>query len=628
MKLKRILTITIILSVDMVYGQMKNDTLPQFTKTEILSEHSTFAKVELIDSSNLFNGLDNLIEDNTSIFTKNYGNGQLSTLSIRGNGAAQTQVFWNGFTMNPPNVGQSDLSLIPGFFVSNAFINYSGASTINGSGGIGGSLDISTPGRFKKGLHGAIGKEYASFTNFTSVYQLSFGKNRFFNELKVLHKKGINDFDYTDLSDPERPKKTQINNELNQKGVQYNLGYWINAKNKLSSSFEYFDSWREIPPYYGVTNNEFQTDKNLKSFISWKSFQRNFKTDVRFAYFEDKNHYTDSVWMTFSENDSRSLQGQARASFDLPFNFKLETSLQHIQSEAKSKDYAETKSRIESGLYIKVSQEFKKIYYEVFARQEMIDNNLSPIIAGGGIIYSTLNDRLDFKTNISTNYRTPTLNERYWNPGGNLDLLPEEGWTAELGFVADLLKNKKSRLNEFSLFTTGFYNETSNWIKWQPGANFIWSPMNVKSITNQGIEAGLGFGLHIFSKFFLNTNLSYTLTDSKNTGFADENSTLFDKRTVYIPIHKVSGRIRLSYKSFSITYNQIAVSNVFTSEDNENKLLGYFPAHVGFTYSNKFNKLHYNIIARVNNLYDQAYQVVALRPIPGRNYSISATISF
>ena len=41
---------------------------------------------------------------------------------------------------------------------------------------------------------------------------------------------------------------------------------------------------------------------------------------------------------------------------------------------------------------------------------------------------------------MARSYRAPTLNERYWVPGGNPALLPEAGWGSEAGLRHQMLR--------------------------------------------------------------------------------------------------------------------------------------------------------------------------------------------
>ena len=47
------------------------------------------------------------------LYIKNYGPGQLATLSLRGTSAQHTAVLWNGLNIALPTLGQNDLALLP-----------------------------------------------------------------------------------------------------------------------------------------------------------------------------------------------------------------------------------------------------------------------------------------------------------------------------------------------------------------------------------------------------------------------------------------------------------------------------------------------------------------------------------
>jgi iron complex outermembrane receptor protein len=252
--LKNSVLILVILIENVSFSQLKSITLKEFVKEEVLSNLKTFSKVSLLDSNSQFLSLSDVLESSSPVYVKKYGKGQLSTLSIRGNGASQTQLFWNGFKMNSPTLGQTDLSLIPLFFISKVNLNYSGASSMDGSGGIGGSIQLANKLEWKKGVHGEISQEFASFSNSTSGLGISFGGKRFYHQLKVLYQKGINDFEFVDISKKNKPFKKQENNGLKQFGAQYELGIQVNNKNLIQSTFfflivieSYLQSLEESP---------------------------------------------------------------------------------------------------------------------------------------------------------------------------------------------------------------------------------------------------------------------------------------------------------------------------------------------------------------------------------------------
>ena len=98
-----------------------------YAQSDTLKEHlvldnnaiegiNTFSVVEL-DSMKLAKYFgqttEELLGKSAGLFIKQYGAGNLATLSIRGSSANQTQVLWNGIPVNPASLGLTDLTLLP-----------------------------------------------------------------------------------------------------------------------------------------------------------------------------------------------------------------------------------------------------------------------------------------------------------------------------------------------------------------------------------------------------------------------------------------------------------------------------------------------------------------------------------
>ena len=166
---------------------------PVEISANIIENAKSTKTVFLIDSisKTTSKSVSDLLEKNSSIFIKKYGKGQLSSISIRGTGASHTQIYWNGFKINSPTLGQTDLSLLPLFFLQEANVNYGSSSILDGSGGLGGSVQLKNSVKWKNGLHFILRKEFASFSNSVSKYGISYGNNRIFYQLKILNLKGI-----------------------------------------------------------------------------------------------------------------------------------------------------------------------------------------------------------------------------------------------------------------------------------------------------------------------------------------------------------------------------------------------------------------------------------------------------
>jgi vitamin B12 transporter len=259
------------------------------------------------------------------------------------------------------------------------------------------------------------------------------------------------------------------------------------------------------------------------------------------------------------------------------------------------------------------------------------------LVYGAGLNYK-LGNKFGLKGNYSTNYRVPTINDLYWNPGGNEKLNPERGWTAELGIDYDKVSKKrglryrKGYFNDeqkINLGIRGFYNQTNNWIQWQPTDFGYWEPVNLKSIENKGVEASVKYKYSNNKKASkIKANFFYTFTRSTNLSFSNGSEELINKQTVYVPMHKATFFLSYSYKKLSFSYSQLYNSRVFIDASNSAYLPYYFPANTGVDYLINFKQIKLKLGLKVINLYNEQYHVTANRPIPGRNYSVTLKLNF
>ena len=576
----------------------------------------------LLDSitRNTSSNISDILEKNSSVYIKKYGKGQLSTISLRGTGASQTQIYWNGFKINSPTLGQTDLSLLPLYFIQEATVNFGTSSILDGSGGLGGSVELNNRLNWKKDIHFFIGKEFSSFANSISTYGISYGNKRIYSQLKLLHLKGVNNFKFNDISKKNKPLIEQVNNRVNQLGIQYEFAIKLTRKDLLTSAFFYLKSNREIPPIIGgVSNKESQKDNNFRSFVSWKAFRKRYKSELKISLFNEKMNYIDSISSVFSEIKVNTYQASYKMNFQFFDKLNFDFITLESFSEVNSNGFDKIKQRNDLAFYLKVNQTVKKITYDIFVRQEIIDELISPLITGFSLNYRLLKkNKLDFKVNFANNYRSPTLNDLYWNPGGNPDLLPEHGWNGEIGL--------DSQLKRFKLSIHGFYGEINNWIQWLPSDKSYWTPINLKAVINKGIETSIFYKTKVF-KFPFSVNLIYAFTNSKNKKTANKNDNTIGKTLIYVPNHKITGNFILKYKSFLLNYNQIYTSKVFIDATNTIYLPHFFPANVSISKQVNLKELKINFQFQINNLYNEPYQIVANRPVPGINYEFKIKLT-
>jgi len=136
--MKKLLLFLFLCVVTAVQAQLKPDSVHSLSPVSIcatrLKDFSIGMKVDHLDSLTLsrfqWASLGELLGTHTSLFLKTYGEGSLTTVSFRGTSASHTGVLWNGFSINSPNIDQTDLSLIPVYFFNSVEILHGGASSL------------------------------------------------------------------------------------------------------------------------------------------------------------------------------------------------------------------------------------------------------------------------------------------------------------------------------------------------------------------------------------------------------------------------------------------------------------------------------------------------------------------
>jgi iron complex outermembrane receptor protein len=218
--------------------------------------------------------------------------------------------------------------------------------------------------------------------------------------------------------------------------------------------------------------------------------------------------------------------------------------------------------------------------------------------------------------NGSKNFRIPTFNDLYWQPGGNLDLVPESSYQLDFGQVFNY--------KFFNLKLNAFYIITDDLIQWQPNITGLWSPTNIAEVENYGLESELTLK-KTFGKNHLQLNANYSYTVSEDT--------TTKKQLIYVPFHKGNMNLAYSFKSFSMFYQHLFNGNVFITDDNLTgrlySLNAFDVANFGFNYKiviTKSNTLDLGFT--VNNVYNEIYQNVASRPMPNRNFNIQVHYKF
>ncbi|MBN1183602.1 MAG: TonB-dependent receptor plug domain-containing protein [Bacteroidales bacterium] len=593
---------------------------------------------------NQFNCITEILHNYTPVFVKSYGNGGLATVSFRGTHASHTKVQWNGMDINSPMLGQVDFSNIPVFFFDDMELYHGNSSLLNGSGGLGGSIALGTHPDWDNKFDISLINQAGSFGTFNTGMKVGFGNNRIQIKSRIFYGKSNNDFTYFNTSIPGGGWEKNKNAAFQSIHLMQEAYYRINSSQQLSLAVWCGVNIREVPPlmnYGGVYRKEELNNKDIKATAGWSFLDKTgAQWSIHSGYNSNQLTYFlgDSVdnlirtdnfdTISNSRSDMQSIQNNLDWEKNLGILGEWHVSVYHQFEQANTHDDAPQSrngydaQRNKLGIMVNVDKTFTSGFSGfLILRQELVDDSFLPPSALLGLqISANTSWNPMMKVSVASNNNIPSLNALYWVPWGNEDLKTEEGYSGDLGFAI----SKQSKNLQFQSSINLFGSYMYDWIMWVPGK----SAQNVQEVFARGAEASLRTNIHVFDvNFTFSGNYSFTRTTSEKRSGINDNSE--GKQLIYIPLHKVGTYAKCDYRKFYIKQTFSFTDKRYSSLDND--LLNTMPEYylhdivIGKEIEKERIGLDFNI--GVQNIFDQAYQSVLYRAMPGRHYKLSLVVN-
>ncbi len=602
----------------------------------------------LVLSQKINLSLSELLAENTSVFIKNNGRGALSTASFRGTASSHTQVSWNGININSPMLGMVDFSLIPVYVIDAVNLKHGTASIVDKSGGLGGSINTSNNINWNKKFELKYLQAIGSYDTYDEFLQVGGGNDKVHIRTGIYHNYSKNDYTFINRLIPieiqetgefEHPLDTNKNAAYTRYGLLQEVYLRLNSKNMLTLRYwgQYAD--RNIPtltssedslnskPSYALDTDHKMVgewkhvgDKSLLLFrSSFSGKQLNFKSIKLIS----GSVSSDEISSESTQNSyCNSLSYTYNSIYNLSYKGNLSVNHHDVETYEKLLGVGYHKQRTEYTAFLGAYKElYKRLNISLLLRQEMVDGIVLPTMPFVGFDYRVFKNT-DFlvKGNVARNYHLPNLNDLYWQPGGNPNLLPEEGYSAEMGLEYKLLMKK----HLLRLELTGYHSDISNWILWVPNTKGYWEPNNVKRVLSQGVEASLNIK-GILGKVDYRISGTYAFTPSINYGDTiASGDKSYGKQLVYIPLHSGNLMVNFLYKGYTVSYQHNSYSKRYTTTSNDlssgNVFPSYFMNDISLSKEFKIRKIRYLFEFKVFNVLGERYHTILKQAMPGRNY--------
>lgn len=543
----------------------------------------------------------------TPIAMKQYGPSGIGTSSIRGGSAAQTSILWNGFALNNPMLAQSDLSLIPAPLLDRVSLTYGSGSALWGSGAVGGVIALENQVRFNDGFLAEAGLGWGSFGQQQQHLRLNYGGELATTQLRVFRRQARNDFGYTDLFGESR---TLDHARSRQTGVTFSQSFRF-GEHQLAAHTWWQQAERQIPPTRVQSQSVAeQEDAALRLALHYSYQTDRWQLNARAARFADRLGYRDSLLDLATDSRAISYWGEILGGYRASAGHHLEMGIQFNDQTGKSAAYAGSGQRQSwswRGRYRWYPAEGWLVSLRL--RQSWADGKRLPLIPYLGV-HGVLTPWLTVRANVNRSYRLPGLDDLYWNPGGNPDLLPEAGWGQELGVQSN------ATIGSFKLRAgiTAFSRQIDNWIQWVPG-NSYWSPRNIRDVWSRGIEHDIAVNWQA-TDWAASLRLFYHYVRSTDESDAGQ-------QLIYVPRHQVGGQVGVQRGTWFLRYNHRCSSRSYTVADHTGSIAGWQRGDVHLGYYWSALGLSGRLQASVLNLWNADYELVVNRPLPGRHMQIN-----
>lgn len=574
-------------------------SLRNFSKTQMVSvlNDSVIAKNNT--------SLTSLLNYNSVLYFKENGYGMVSSPSFRGTTAQQTAVIWNGININSQLNGQTDFNTIPLNGFDEIAVRSGGGSSIYGSSAIGGSIHLNNELHFKNRFDNELRLSYGSFSTVNAAYNLRASNRQMSAELGVSRNSSDNDYEY-----PNTKNKHNENGQYYNSSMNAAFGYRISNRNFVKMYSQIFEGERHFSGTLAAKSKSKYQDLNSRNLLEWDSFFGTFISKLKFAWLSEQYKYFENAQTAiFETSKAETLVAKYDLLYSLPENMSVNAIADYTQTKGVGEQISENARQVGSGALLFRHAVTRHFGYEASVKKEITNNYQSPLLFALGSHYAVFkNYTLLF--NVSKNFRIPSFNDLYWQQLGNPDLKPERSYQAELG--------QQFKTKTLAVAATAYYISIDQMIQWAPSANGVWRPENVAEVRSYGAELSLDMskrlGRHSLN---LHSNYAYTISEDWAT----------KEQLIYVPVHKANINLAYAFQNFSADCQFLYNGMVYTPSQKYRMVDGYFVSNAGIAY--EFGKsTQIKAGFRVLNIWNEDYQSVLQRPMPGRNYSISLTLKF
>lgn len=599
--------------VDKSYYSVSLTPDPIQQKEVIVSGEDYFSQGQITNTYRLEIGNDNpqkTFQQIPGITIRSYGGrAGIMTISTNGSPAVNTKIILDDIDLTSAQNGETDLSQIPETFFSNVTVANS-PGILYGSGAVDGVLRISpqnqktyfsaSSGSFGLGsLSGNINKNWSKWSA-----NLSFG---------YLTDDGNYKYSICNID------TSRTNNDFERKYITFRVTGRISEKSNLSAMLLESKQIRGVAGSVEWPSTEARRKDHLRlANLTYNQLHKDGYSKLQLSYRKSYENYNDPNpwWPIASTHDIYSsiirFQHHNNIWNDISGTFLYEGKVENL----KSTDVGDHQRYFNSFASIGTIPVWDKINLFPAMRFDISGNyELNPTADFRAIYNANMNSVIEY--HFGTGFRYPTLNDLYWQPGGNPELNPEKSKYHTIKY------RLYWKADNFSNFYFNIGNKiTDDLIQWVPidESYYIWQPQNIASSSRTNLTIG---GQYDFEIIPLQISGHFTYQKTKNIDL--------NKQLLYAP--QYIGFIGLSFNHQTF---RIGVQTHYTGSrlaayghHDDTYLPDYWYTSISLEYKTEVfgNLVLFKI--DVKNLLDAPYMSINSYPEPGRivNFGIKYELS-
>ena len=232
------------------------------------------------------------------------------------------------------------------------------------------------------------------------------------------------------------------------------------------------------------------------------------------------------------------------------------------------------------------------------------------------------NEALYVRLMYKSTFRMPSFNDLYYIRMGNTGLRPENANEYNVGIT---WSGQPARWMKYlSVTLDGYFNDVTDKIVAFP-STYVWKMANFGKVYIHGIDATMATEIPFGRKVSLLLTGAYTWQKAEDH---EKRSASYGRQLPYTPKHNGNASLLLYTPWVNVGYSLLAQGERWSSAltTQEYHLKAYAEQSVTLSHEFRLRSCRLKLQGTVHNLTDEQYEIIKYYPMPGRSWSVGATI--